>query len=169
MEANKTQLDGVIEFLPEPFVDHRGVYVELYNQKHYSEQGAPAFIQDDISMSHRHVLRGLHGDAETWKLITCLLGELYFVVLDVREGSAQFGKWQSFLLSERNYRQILVPPGFANGHLVISERAIFHYKQTTYYSKNQFSVRWNDPKYAIWWPVKAPILSQRDEAGRYVD
>jgi len=72
-------------------------------------------------------------------------------------------------LNEKNYRQVLVPPGCANGHLVMSDRAIFHYKQSTYYSKNQFTIRWNDPQYGIWWPVCTPILSRRDEVGHYVD
>jgi dTDP-4-dehydrorhamnose 3,5-epimerase len=151
------------------FEDHRGVYVETHNEDVYTKAGVTHFVQDDYSISRRNVLRGLHGDADTWKLITCPIGEIYFVVLDIREGSATNGKWQSFLISEHNHRQVLVPPGCANGHMVMSERAMFHYKQSTYFSKNQFTVRWDDPKYKIWWPVKTPILSRRDEAGKYVD
>jgi len=169
MRFTKAELEGVVVVDLEYFEDHRGVYVETYNEAAYSEQKFPHFVQDDYSISRRHVLRGLHGDGDTWKLITCPIGEIYFVVLDKREGSPSFGKWQSFLISEHNHRQVLVPPGFANGHLVMSERAMFHYKQSTYYSKNQFTVRWDDPAFKIWWPVKTPIQSRRDEAGHYVD
>ena len=169
MRQKETKLAGVVEFELDAFEDHRGVYVETYNEDAYCRAGAPKFVADDYSMSRRHVLRGLHGDQVTWKLITCLLGEIYFVVLDPRPDSAQRGQWQSFMLTENNRRQVLVPPGFANGHLVLSERAIFHYKQSQYYSKDQFTIRWNDPAHDIWWPVRTPILSRRDELGRYVD
>ena len=169
MHAKETKIQGVYEFLPDPFIDHRGTYVELFNQEEYSLYCKAPFLQDDMSISSRHVLRGLHGDADTWKLITCLHGDIYFVVLDIRENSPTKNVWQSFVLNDKNYCQVLVPPGCANGHLVMSERAIFHYKQSTYYSKNQFTVRWNDPSYDIWWPAVTPILSRRDEIGHYVD
>ena len=169
MQAKETKIQGVYEFFPDPFIDHRGTYVELFNQEEYSHYCKAPFLQDDMSISSRHVLRGLHGDADTWKLITCLHGDIYFVVLDIRENSPTKNVWQSFVLNDKNYCQVLVPPGCANGHLVMSERAIFHYKQSTYYSKNQFTVRWNDPSYGIWWPIVTPILSRRDEVGHYVD
>jgi dTDP-4-dehydrorhamnose 3,5-epimerase len=151
------------------FEDHRGVYVEIYNEALYDGQKLPKFVQDDYSISRRDVLRGLHGDQDTWKLITCPIGQIYFVILDVRKNSPSFNKWQSFVISEQNHRQILVPPGCANGHLVTSERAMFHYKQSTYYSRNQFTVRWDDPQYKLWWPIANPILSRRDQVGHYVD
>ena len=169
MNFSKVDLEGVVVVDLRYFEDHRGVYVETYNKDAHSAQGFPDFVQDDYSISRRHVLRGLHGDHETWKLITCPIGEIYFVVLDNRQESPTFGNWRSFVISEHNHRQVLVPPGFANGHLVLSERAMFHYKQTTYYSKNQFTIRWDDSRFNIWWPVKTPILSRRDEAGQYLD
>ena len=120
-------------------------------------------------MSSNNVLRGIHGDRETWKLISCLEGKFYLVVVNNDENSPQYKQWESFTLSEQNRIQILVPPNFGNGHLVISERTIFHYKQNTYYDpKGQFTIRWNDPEYNIWWPIRNPILSQRDEVGHYV-
>lgn len=169
MIRKQTKLSGVVEYQHEPFIDHRGTYVEIYNEAMYGVSSEIKFIQDDVSISYKNVLRGLHGDHATWKLVSCLYGEIYFIVLDTREDSLSFGKWESFLLNDKNFRQILVPPGCVNGHLVLSEKAIFHYKQTTYYSKNQFTVRWNDPKYGIWWPNLNPILSMRDEFGHYVD
>ena len=79
--------------------------------------------------------------------------------------SPQFGNWASFVLSDQNRLQVLVPPKFGNGHLVQSELTVFHYKQSTYYDRaGQFTLLWNDPKLNIWWPIKNPILSMRDES-----
>jgi len=163
-----TQLPGVLLIKPSAFSDFRGEYVEIYNEELYRKNGIEvAFIQDDISMSYKNVLRGIHGDEATWKLISCLHGEFYLVVLNYDKGSQDFGKWQSFTLSDKNRHQVLVPPKFGNGHFVLSERAIFHYKQSTYYDPGkQFTVKWNDPRFNISWPAKEPVLSKRDELGR---
>jgi dTDP-4-dehydrorhamnose 3,5-epimerase len=166
MDARETELDGVLLITPPTiFEDFRGTYVELYNEDLYRKSGITVdFIQDDISVSSRHVLRGIHGDGETWKLVSCLQGRFYLVVVNWDETSAQFGKWTSFTLSENNRLQVLIPPKFGNGHVVLSEQAIFHYKQNTYYNRaGQFTLLWNDPKLNIWWPVKNPIVSRRDE------
>ena len=170
MEISKTELEGVIIIKPSIFEDFRGEYVETYNEREYKEKGVACnFIQDDISISKRNVLRGIHGDAETWKLISCMFGRFYFVVVNCNTESPMFGKWQSFTLSDKNRWQILVPPKHGNAHFVLSETAIFHYKQTTYYNpKGQFSYTWNDPRFNIWWPVKHPIVSRRDEKGRFI-
>lgn len=159
------KLEGVLVITsPTVFEDFRGSYVELYNERLYAEAGIRVkFIQDDISTSTRSVLRGIHGDQETWKLVSCPLGELYLVVVDCREGSQHFGEWVAFTLSERNRLQVLVPPGCGLAHLVLSERAVFHYKQSTHYNRAaQFTYLWNDPRYHIHWPVSDPILSERD-------
>lgn len=170
MIIEKTKLEGVLQIRLEAFEDHRGYYIETYNEDLYKQNGIDVkFIQDDISVSSNNVLRGIHGDRETWKLISCLEGKFYLVVVNNDENSPQYKQWESFTLSEQNRIQILVPPNFGNGHLVISERTIFHYKQNTYYDpKGQFTIRWNDPEYNIWWPIRNPILSQRDEVGHYV-
>ncbi len=166
MEVAKTKLDKVSLIKPPTiFEDFRGTYVELYNDKIYHDAGIDVkFIQDDISVSSRHVLRGIHGDTETWKLISCLYGKFYLVVVNWDKDSSQFGQWDSFVLSEANRMQVLIPPKFGNGHLVLSEQAIFHYKQSTNYNRaGQFTLFWNDPQLDIWWPIKNPILSIRDE------
>ena len=166
MEVEKTQLEGVLLIKPPTvFEDFRGTYVEIYNEVLYKEVGiAVDFIQDDISTSTRHVLRGIHGDTETWKLVSCIYGKFYLVVVNWDENSKQYGQWESFVLSDRNRQQVLIPPKFGNGHLVLSEEAIFHYKQSSYYNRpGQFTILWNDPKLNIWWPIKQPIVSQRDE------
>lgn len=170
IKVQKTKLDGVLLIQPEWFEDHRGEYVETYNAREYREAGIEVeFIQDDYSMSTRHVLRGLHGDSKTWKLVFCPAGKFYLAVVDCDPDSPDFGKWDSFVLSDRNKRQVLIPPMHGNGHLVLSDFAIFSYKQSEYYDpSSQFSYVWNDPRFGVWWPVENPMLSQRDQQGRYV-
>lgn len=171
IEVEKTQLDGVLLIKCSVFEDHRGQYVETYNEKLYHEHGIDVkFVEDDISVSTRHVLRGIHGDATTWKLVSCLHGKFYLVVVNCRTESPDFGKWQSFVLSEYNRHQVLIPPYHGNGHLVLSEQAIFHYKQSSYYHPaGQFTYTWDDPRLKIWWPIKDPVVSMRDEVGHFVD
>jgi dTDP-4-dehydrorhamnose 3,5-epimerase len=165
MDIKPTRLDGVRLITPPTiFEDFRGSYIEVYNDALYREAGIDVtFVQDDISVSTRHVLRGIHGDAETWKLVSCLHGKFYLVVVNWDERSPQYRQWETFVLSDQNRQQVLIPPRFGNGHLVLSETAIFHYKQSTYYNRaGQFTVLWNDPTLNIWWPVNDPILSRRD-------
>lgn len=169
MDVKTTDLEGVLLIKLDVFEDFRGEYVETYNEDLYRRNGIPVkFVQDDVSVSSRNVLRGIHGDVGTWKLISCLQGKFYLVVVNCDMETANFGKWQSFVLSDRNRHQVLVPPKHGNGHLVLSETAIFHYKQSTYYDpSSQFTYRWDDPKLKLWWPVKTPVLSRRDEQGHF--
>lgn len=162
--VEKTKLEGVLLIKPDVFEDHRGLYIETYNEKRYRDLDVSVkFVQDDISVSSRHVLRGIHGDSETWKLISCLYGKFYLIVLNWDEASSQYRQWESFVLSDRNRHQVLVPPNFGNGHLILSETAIFHYKQSSYYHrKKQFTILWDDPDLKLWWPIKDPVLSKRD-------
>jgi dTDP-4-dehydrorhamnose 3,5-epimerase len=172
MQVQTTKLPGVLLIEPPTvFEDFRGTYVETYNERLYRDSGIEvSFVQDDISVSSRHVLRGVHGDAETWKLVSCLYGKFYLVVVNGDPESGDYGRWQGFTLSEHNRLQVLIPPQHGNGHVVLSEQAIFHYKQSTYYDpKGQFTIVWNDPKFNIWWPVRQPIVSRRDEAGHFVE
>lgn len=165
LEVRPTRLAGVVAITPPTiFRDERGVYVESYNEQLYREAGIlHRFLQDDFIHSKKHVLRGFHGDNETWKLISCLQGEFLLAVVNWDPASPQYREWEMFPLREDRPQQILVPPKFGNAHLVLSDRAIFHYKQTTVYNRaGQFTVRWNDPKLKLSWPVKNPILSKRD-------
>jgi dTDP-4-dehydrorhamnose 3,5-epimerase len=164
--THKTPLDGVLLIdPPTKFEDFRGEYVEIYNKELYHQVGITQdFMQDDISVSSQHVLRGIHGDQKTWKLVSCLYGKFYLVVVNWDESSPQYRQWTAFTLSDRNRQQVLIPPKFGNGHVVLSEQAMFHYKQTTSYDRaSQFTLRWDDPAVNIWWPIKSPILSIRDE------
>jgi dTDP-4-dehydrorhamnose 3,5-epimerase len=165
MDIKRTYLEGVLLITPPTvFEDFRGSYVETYNEQLYTAAGIDTrFVQDDISTSTRGVLRGIHGDERTWKLISCLYGTFYLVVLNYDQRSPQYGRWQGFTLSDSNRLQVLVPPRFGNGHLVLTEQAIFSYKQSTQYDRaSQFTVTWNDPRFQIYWPLRDPVLSARD-------
>lgn len=181
MKMYKTKLEGVLQFKLDSFEDFRGEYVELFNEKDYLQEIKKAlrgtvyakdvvslkFVEDDISTGSHGVLKGIHGDKKTWKLISCLYGKFYLVVLNQNPKSTDFGKWEGFTLSSTNKKQVLIPPYYGNGHMVLSEYDIYHYKQSSYYDpKNQFTIKWNDPKYQIWWPLKNPIISKRDETGK---
>lgn len=170
MKTLHSELKGVRLMKLDIFEDHRGQYIETYSKKRYYSNGIDIeFVQDDISVSSKNVLKGIHGDFETWKLITCLYGKFYLVVVDCRQESSSFGRWEPFVLSGENGLQVLVPPGYGNGHLVLSDQAVFHYKQSTYYHpKKQFSYRYDDDRFNIWWPSVTPVLSRRDETGKYV-
>jgi len=166
MIIKDTKLSGVKKIiLNDTFEDFRGEYVETYNKDQYFDNGINVeFIQDDYSWSTKNVLRGLHGDSKTWKLVSCPYGKYYLAVIDLDRSSNTYGEWESFVVSSNNKVQILIPPNHANGHLILSDVAIFQYKQSEYYAQGeQFTVRFDDPKYKIWWPIKNPILSQRDE------
>ena len=171
MQVLDTKLKEVKLIQLESFEDHRGHYVESYNERMYLEAGIDIkFVQDDFSLSRQNVLRGLHGDDHTWKLVSCPVGKLMLAVVNCDQSSENFGQWETFVLSESNRSPVLVPPKFGNGHLVLSERAMFMYKQSSYYSPTgQFSYRYDDPRFNIWWPIQNPILSRRDEQGAYVD
>lgn len=167
LKVEKSSLDGVL--LIHPLTQHedfRGDYVETYNEELYRAAGiSDRFVQDDYATSSRHVLRGIHGDAKTVKLISCLYGKIYVIVVNNDSASPQFRKWQSFTLSDRNRLQVYIPAKFGNAYLVMSDTAVFHYKQNTYYDRpGQFTIKWNDAAYKFWWPVREPILSDRDYA-----
>jgi dTDP-4-dehydrorhamnose 3,5-epimerase len=166
MEVFPTKLESVLLIKPPTvFEDFRGQYIETYNRKIYFDAGIPIdFIQDDISISRRHVLRGIHGDGKTWKLVSCLYGSFYIVVVNNDPASPQYRQWASFTLSDTNRLQLLIPPKFGNGHVVMSDQAMFHYKQNTEYDRaGQFTIAWNDPTFKIWWPIANPIVSERDQ------
>ena len=165
MLIESAHLNGVKLIKPCSFEDHRGEYLQLYNEEDYKssipEIRDVNFVEEDISTATKYVIKGLHGDLKTWKLISCLHGKFYLIVANPKNYT-----WESFVLSDVNKYQVLIPPGLGNGHMCMSEKSIYHYKQSEYYNLDrQFTIRWNDKKYKFWWPVKTPILSQRDETG----
>ena len=166
------KLEEVAIIQPDIFYDYRGEYVETWNVENYkvfdhlvNDSNKIEFKQDDISTSVKHTLRGLHGDDNTWKLVSCIYGSLLQVVVDMNYDSATYLDWELFTINDKNRQQILVPPGYANGHLVMSDFGIFSYKQSTLYGgpSEQFTVKWNDPKLNIPWPIDNPLLSSRDK------
>jgi len=169
IKVKKTNLKGVLEIFPDIFKDFRGQFLETYNGALYKKKGIKVdFLQDDISYSKKNILRGIHGDNKTWKLVSCLYGKLYLVIVNCDKKSKYFGKWQTFILSDKDKQQILIPPKYGCSFLVLSEEAIFSYKQSAYYKPGrQFTYKWNDPRFKIKWPIKNPILSKRDKLGHY--
>jgi len=172
MKVEETQLDDVLLIKPDIFEDFRGDYLMTYNRVLYRETGIVIdFVEEDVSTSTMDVLRGIHYSPSCWKLNQCLYGRLYYVVVNCDEKHPEFGKWQSFILSDKNHHQLFKHPRYGSGFLVLSDHAVFHYMQSEYYgpsNPNQKTFMWNDPRFNIWWPTKDPILSQRDEVGHYL-
>lgn len=140
------------------FTDHRGNIQTLWR----SVDGV--YVEDKVARSTKHVLRGLHGDQCTGKLISCLYGAVHFVVVDARANSSTYGRWASTVLDDQSRRQVFVPPGVLNGHLCITDECLFWYKLTSPYAgpESQETVRWDDQELDILWPITDPILSLRD-------
>ena len=166
MKVQPGSLEGLVIIEPSVFGDSRGFFMESYSRDRYAEAGLPSeFVQDNLSLSARGILRGLHlqHPNDQGKLCQVLEGEVFDVAVDVRVGSPTFGKWEGITLSSENKRQFYIPPGFAHGFCVLSERALFSYKCSDFYSQpNELGVIWNDPDISIEWPIDAPQLSEKD-------
>ena len=163
MRIFDTALDGVKLIQPEIFEDFRGTNFESYNKKYYDVALNIDFVVDSISTSRRHTLRGIHGDNKTTKLVSCLYGTIHMLIINRDPDSSQYNQWFTTTLSDRNKYQLLIPPKFGNGHLVMSDEAVFSYKLSEYYDRaSQFTIKWNDPMHNFFWPIKHPILSERD-------
>jgi dTDP-4-dehydrorhamnose 3,5-epimerase len=169
MNVIRCDLPGLLIIEPKVFGDARGFFMEIWNQVRYREAGLDGnFVQDNLSFSRRGALRGLHFQNPTpqGKLVSVLQGEVFDVAVDIRRSSPTFGKWEGTVLSGENKRQFYVPAGFAHGFLVLSETAMFHYKCTDFYTpKHEMTIRWDDPEIGIKWPLKEPILSEKDARG----
>ena len=169
MQVFDTELAGVRRIVPKAFTDHRGCYVELFDSERYREVcGGVTFVQDDVSVSHERVLRGLHGDFATWKLVSVLAGRGHAVLADNRPDSPTFRRWQAFELSGEHRAQLLLPPGIGNSICVLQGPLVYWYKQSTHFADGrQFTIRWDDPEWGFAWPISDPILSERDRRGAY--
>jgi dTDP-4-dehydrorhamnose 3,5-epimerase len=168
MRVTETSLPGVLLIEPVVHRDGRGFFVETYHAGRYREHGIAApFVQDNHSRSIQGTLRGLHLQLQRpqGKLIHVIEGEIFDVAVDVRRGSAAFGRWVSVNLSADNFRQVYVPPGFAHGFFVVSPIAQVEYKCTDLYDPaSEVGIAWNDPAIGIAWPTREPVLSARDSA-----
>lgn len=158
MKVTPTELPGVLVLEPKVFGDARGFFMESFNQRTFDQAVGHEvkFVQDNHSRSARGVLRGLHYQLPPHaqgKLVRVTAGRVWDVAVDVRRGSATFGKWTGTELSGENHRQMWVPPGFAHGFVVLSDSADFLYKTTDYYAPQaERCVRWDDPALGITWP-----------------
>jgi len=164
MKIRKTLLPGVLILTPEIFKDHRGEYVNLWNAK--TPVGLDAhWKEDDLSKSKHGVIRGFHGDESTYKLVSCLLGSLVVVVVVADPKNKHYLKWEMFQIDEFNRKQLFIPPKYGLAHQVLSDEALFWYKQSQLYlgAQNQFTIHPLDPALCVPWPIKNPILSERDK------
>jgi dTDP-4-dehydrorhamnose 3,5-epimerase len=163
-----TSLPGVLVIEPDVYRDARGFFLETFHASKYAEAGILGpFVQDNHSHSARGTLRGLHAQLRRpqGKLLRAVQGEMFDVAVDIRKGSPAFGKWFGVTLSETNFRQIYIPPGFAHGFCVLSEEVDVEYKCTDVYDPaDEVTIAWNDPTIGIAWPVAQPVLSKRDAA-----
>ena len=147
------------------FRDYRGDIWTTYKKK--TSAIKLDFIHDKFSSSRKNVIRGIHGDYKTWKMVSCIHGEIYFVVVDNRPDSKTYLQWDWMILDDKERKQVLLPPGFGNGFCVMSDTAVFSYKLAYdgEYSDvdQQFTLKWNDPRVSIDWPTTDPILQARDK------
>jgi dTDP-4-dehydrorhamnose 3,5-epimerase len=165
LQISPTKLKGLMIFTPKSYTDTRGLFYESWRELEYKEAGIKeSFIQDNISISHKNVLRGLHFQKNMGQLVTVIYGTIWDVIIDIRPFSKTFGQYFSIELSGENPRQLYMPPGFAHGFCVLTDLAIINYKCTEYYnSAQEGGIIWNDPSLNISWPVENPILSEKDQ------
>jgi dTDP-4-dehydrorhamnose 3,5-epimerase len=166
LQRIETSLPGVVELRPRVFQDTRGFFFESYHFARFRELGiADSFVQDNHSCSLRGTLRGFHYQLHRpqAKLCRVVEGRVLDVVLDVRVGSPQFGKWTSAILSAELQNQIYVPGGFAHGFLALTDRVQFLYKCSDFYdSTDEYGVLWSDPQLQIDWGIANPNVSEKD-------
>lgn len=171
MKIEKTILEGVLIIEPDVFPDARGFFMETFEEKRYVEalglSVEERFVQDNLNVSKKGVLRGLHYQAPPFaqgKLVSVLRGRVLDVAVDIRSGSPTFGKHVMVELSAENHRQFFIPRGFAHGFLVLEDETIFTYKCTNVYSKDHDrGILWNDPALGIEWGMETPIVSEKDQ------
>jgi dTDP-4-dehydrorhamnose 3,5-epimerase len=171
MRVSKTPLEGLLVIDIDFFRDERGFFMESWHKQDFAEAGLPQeFIQDNHSRSSHRVLRGLHYQdmrAPMAKLVSCTLGRVFDVAVDLRVSSPTFAKWCGLELNAENKTLLFIPAGFAHGFLTLSDVCEIQYKQTAYYHPaTEGGIAWNDPDIAVDWPLADPILSKRDQNQR---
>ncbi|MDR4459126.1 MAG: dTDP-4-dehydrorhamnose 3,5-epimerase [Nitrospirales bacterium] len=173
MKFLPTRLPEVLIVEPDVYRDQRGWFLETYHVQKYQEAGIlPPFVQDNCSSSVLGTLRGLHFQMTRpqGKLIRVIRGEIFDVAVDIRKGSPYFASWVGVTLSAKDFRQIYIPPGFAHGFCVLSDVAEVEYKCTDIYAPGgEVTIRWDDRRIGIQWPVERPLLSTKDAAGQVLD
>ncbi len=170
MTFKSTPIPGLIVIEPQIWPDERGYFIETYNEKAFLENGIRhTFVQDNLSFSHRGVLRGMHAQAgpqAQGKLVRVLRGRVLDVAVDIRKQSETFGQSFSITLDENQANALWIPPGFLHGFLALEDHTVFAYKVTGFYDKGgEVGVRWDDPNLKISWPMAADelIISEKDK------
>lgn len=168
MQIEKTPLAGLLIIKPRVFPDERGYFFEAYNAQTLKSKGLDvSFVQDNISLSQKGVLRGIHFQKPPFaqgKLVQVLRGSVLDVAVDLRKNSPTYGQHFSYLLSEENKTQLYVPEGFGHGFVTLENDTLFSYKCTNYYNKDsEGSILWNDPTLNIDWQIENPIISEKDQ------
>jgi len=168
LEGEKLSLKDAFVLKPQEFCDIRGTLYKVYTEAMLAEFGVkPYFHEEYLTVSKKGVLRGLHyqsGEHSQGKLVRCVDGEIYDVILDLRKGSPTFGKWAGLVLSARNMLSLFVPRGFAHGFVALTDDATMLYKaDNSYFPDKECGVLWNDPQLKINWGVTDPIISEKDK------
>jgi len=171
MEIQKLNIPGALHLKHVTHSDHRGVFFELFNQQRFKSDRVPVnWVQDNVSTSQQYVLRGLHMQAPPYaqaKLVTCLKGHIFDVIVDYRENSDTFLKWEGVGLQHDEPSSLYVPEGCLHGFFVLSKTALVHYKCSEFYvPDSEFGIRWDDPDIGIVWPIPEnvePIISGKDK------
>ncbi len=166
LEIESRYLGEIVVFVPRLFKDERGYFMETYRGDQFQEWGLPAeFAQDNHSYSKKGVVRGLHfqWDPPMGKLMRVTRGTAFLVAVDIRKGSPTLGKSFGLKVSARNRKQVWAPAGFARGFCALTQGVEVQYKCTAVYNaRGESSIRWNDPDLAIEWPLKEPLVSEKD-------
>lgn len=170
MQIEKTKLRDVWLVKPDVYTDFRGDYVMTFNKKLYEQFGFEV-VEQDISTSTKGVLRGIHYSPNCWKIYECMSGTMYYAIVNCDKEDPEFGRWESFIISDKNHCQIVKHPRYGAGFVAVTD-CVLHYMQSEYYNPddpNQSTFKYNDERFKIWWPkiTPEPILSRRDEIGEY--
>ncbi len=168
-----TEIPEVLMIEPKVFADKRGCFFEVYQEERYTQHhNKLSFVQDNLSISTKGVLRGLHFQVNQpqSKLVQVIEGSIFDVAVDLRKDSPTYKQWVGRHLSSTNFQQFFIPAGFAHGFLVLSDQVKFLYKCSANYSpKDERGIKWNDPDLNINWPLEMePILSEKDETLPYL-
>lgn len=171
MELVNTGIEGLWVIKPKVFADARGYFFESYNKELFAKNGLDLnFVQDNQSLSHKGVLRGLHFQNPPFaqgKLVRVITGAVFDVAVDIRKNSPTYGKHFGAELTEENKMMMYIPEGFAHGFLTLRDNTIFSYKCTNFYNKaSEESIKWNDPAIGVKWNVENPLLSEKDTSGK---
>ena len=161
--------DEVVIIEHSNFQDFRGTLWTTFNEdlaNRLYKKTKLDFVHDKFALNKKHVLRGIHGDNKSWKLVSCISGKVFQVVVDCRRLSDTYLKHESYELDSADPKSILIPPGFGNAFLSLTDDAVYHYKLAYHGSYHdadkQFTYMWNDPLISIQWPIRSPVLSTRD-------